>query len=80
VMPRVVSQEHLRGASLLRKYLAKYNDIELLLQLGEYKRGADADADFAIEHIAAMRGLLRQPPNALSRFDEATHGLRSLFG
>jgi type III secretion protein N (ATPase) len=80
VMPRVVSPEHLRAASLLRKYLSKYDDIELLLQLGEYKRGADADADFAIEHIKDMRALLRQPPDALSRFDDAVGGLRSLFG
>ena len=41
MMPRVVDPTHQRAAGQLRKYLAKYQDIELLLQLGEYKRGSD---------------------------------------
>ena len=67
VMPRVVEQSHIRAAGQLRKVLAKYQDIELLLQLGEYKRGTDRDADIAIEKIEPMRQLLRQPASDLVR-------------
>ena len=52
----------------------------MLLQLGEYKPGSDADADFAVARIDAIRDLLRQPPSCLSPFEEAVDGLRSLFG
>src|SRR3546814_21178620 len=55
VMPRVTEPAHQRAAGQLRKYLAKYQDIELLLQLGEYKRGTDPDADIAIERSEERR-------------------------
>ena len=80
VMGRVASPEHVLAAGQLRKYLAKHQEIELLLQLGEYKPGSDADADFAVARIESMRQLLRQPPSYLSSFDEALDGLRRLFG
>ncbi len=80
VMGRVVDEEHVRAAGQLRKYIAKHQEIELLLQLGEYKPGSDADADFAVARIDAIRELLRQPPSYLSPFGEAVEGLRSLFG
>lgn len=80
VMSRVVGADHLRAAGQLRKYVAKHQEIELLLQLGEYKAGTDADADFAVARIDAIRQLLQQPPAELSRFDDAVEGLRRLFG
>lgn len=80
VMPRVVEQSHLRAAGQLRKYLAKYQDIELLLQLGEYKRGADPEADIAIEKIGPMRQLLQQPAGELVPFAQSADTLRRLFG
>ena len=79
-MTRVVDDRHQRAAGQLRKYLAKYQDIELLLQLGEYKRGTDKDADVAIEKIGAMRQLLQQPPAELVPFDKSADALRRLFG
>jgi type III secretion protein N (ATPase) len=79
-MPRVVEQSHLRAAGQLRKYLAKYHDIELLLQLGEYKRGADPEADIAIEKIGPMRQLLQQPAGELVPFAQSADTLRRLFG
>jgi type III secretion protein N (ATPase) len=75
VMPRVTQPAHQRSASLLRKHLAKYHDIELLLQIGEYKRGSDADADEAIRTIPLIRKLLQQPANQRSGFDESVAAL-----
>ena len=60
LMPRVAQPAHVRAAGLLRRYLAKYREIEMLLQLGEYKPGGDADADTAIARMDAINQLLRQ--------------------
>lgn len=78
-MPRVVDQAHLRGAGQLRKLLAKYQDIELLIQLGEYKRGTDPDADAAIEKIGAIRKLLQQSAHELVPFEQSAAALKALF-
>lgn len=79
-MTRVAGEPHQRAAGQLRKYLAKYDEIELLLQLGEYKRGSDPDADIAIEKIAAIRKLLQQPPAELANYQQSIDALRRLFG
>lgn len=79
-MPRVVDEAHLRAAGQLRKYLAKYQDIELLLQLGEYKRGSDPEADVAIEKIGPIRKLLQQSSSELVEFEKSSSALRRLFG
>ena len=78
-MPRVVDEAHLRSAGQLRKYLAKYEDIEMLLQLGEYKRGTDPEADVAIEKIGPIRKLLQQGPTELADYKQSTEALRRLF-
>ncbi|MDN5780808.1 MAG: FliI/YscN family ATPase [Luteimonas sp.] len=80
VMPRVTEPGHQRAAGQLRKYMAKYQDIELLLQLGEYKRGTDPDADIAIEKIGPMRQLLQQSASELVPFDKSADAVRRLFG
>ncbi|HEX2083333.1 MAG TPA: FliI/YscN family ATPase [Xanthomonadaceae bacterium] len=78
-MPRVVDEPHLRAAGQLRKYLAKHQEIELLLQLGEYKKGTDPDADIAIQKIEPIRKLLQQPATELADFGQSVAALRKLF-
>lgn len=60
LMSRVATADHIARAALVRKHLAKYQEIELLLQLGEYKAGGDPDADEAIARMPALRQLLQQ--------------------
>jgi ATP synthase in type III secretion protein N len=62
VMSAVTSPEHNDAASRLRELVAKYNEIELLVQVGEYRRGTDATADAAIARIEAIRAFLKQKP------------------
>ncbi|QOY63538.1 FliI/YscN family ATPase [Lysobacter sp. H21R4] len=78
-MPRVVDRTHQHAAGQLRKYLAKYQDIELLLQLGEYQRGTDPEADIAIDRIEPIRRLLQQPATELVPFERSADALRRLF-
>lgn len=60
VMNAVVTPEHRHAAGRLRELMAKYDDVELLVKIGEYKRGGDALTDEALEKIDAIRQFLRQ--------------------
>lgn len=70
VMNAIVSKEHKQAAQRLRQILAKHAEIELLVQLGEYKKGSDKEADFALSHIEAVNAFLKQGLDEKSSFDE----------
>ncbi len=70
VMNDIVDDEHKEAAGTFRALLAKYAEIELLLQVGEFKEGADSLADDAVAKIEAMNAFLCQGKNELSEFDE----------
>jgi type III secretion protein N (ATPase) len=78
VMNAIVSKEHKAAANRFRSLLAKYAEVELLLQIGEYKQGADALADEAIGKIKRLNEFLQQGLNDPSDFDEALAGLLEL--
>ena len=58
---RVVSPQQAQAASRLRELLAKYDEVEVLLRIGEFQKGHDALADRAIERRQAIEAFLRQP-------------------
>lgn len=60
LMPRLVSAEHETLARRARELIGKYDDVELLVRMGEYQRGLDIDADAAIDCHAALQPFLRQ--------------------
>ena len=76
-MGRVARPQHLQAAANLRKQLSKFQEMELLVQIGEYKAGADPAADEAIRNIGRIRKLLQQPADQLCTFDEAVTALSS---
>ncbi len=78
VMNNIVSKEHKAAASKLRKIIAKYQEIELLVQIGEYKKGADKEADFALEKIDAVKAFLKQGLLEKSSFNETLESLIKL--
>jgi type III secretion protein N (ATPase) len=78
-MPRVVAPAQLKSAATLRKHLAKYQDVELLLQIGEYKRGTDREADEAIRCNGPIRQLLQQSAQQLSSFEDSVRSLQELL-
>lgn len=67
-----------RGWPSLRRSLAKYQEIELLLQIGEYKSGSDAAADTAIRLVEPIRNLLQQPADQLSDYGFSVRCLTEL--
>ena len=70
VMNMVVTPEHKQLAGHLRELMAKYQEVELLVKIGEYKRGSDAIADQAIDRIDKIRNFLKQSTDEYVDFDQ----------
>lgn len=80
VMPQVSSDGHRRAAGQVRALLAKYQDIELLVQIGEYRQGSDPLADAAIAARGDLLAFLSQSPEQLDEFNNAVARLHALAG
>ena len=77
-MNAVVEPEHKDAAQRLRKLMAKYDEVELLLKIGEYKSGTDPVADEAIEKMPQIRAFLQQGLNEHDSFDATIEQLRAI--
>ena len=75
VMSAVVRPEHRKASGKLRQLLAKYMEVELLVQIGEYKQGADPWADEAIAKMDAVNAFLCQGLTEKSTFEETLEAL-----
>ncbi|MBS1196646.1 MAG: EscN/YscN/HrcN family type secretion system ATPase [Proteobacteria bacterium] len=78
VMNAVVSKEHKANAGKLRELMAKYAEVELLVKIGEYKRGADALTDRAIDKQESIKNFLRQRTDEKSTMEQTLAGLDAL--
>jgi type III secretion protein N (ATPase) len=56
----IIDAGHKKAASRLREMLAKYQEVELLLKIGEYEKGADRETDEAIAKIDRVNAFLKQ--------------------
>jgi type III secretion protein N (ATPase) len=80
VMGAVASKEHKAAAGRMRELLAKYAEVELLVKIGEYKKGADKTTDEAIDKIEALRSFLRQRTDERTTLDDAVAQMKKLVG
>src|SRR5690606_10819076 len=80
VMPLVTAREHQEMAGRVVSWLAAYADIELLLKVGEYQEGSDAEADEAIEKRREINEFLRQHYDELESYDVVLKKLERLAG
>lgn len=79
VMPSIVPNEHLQLVSKVREVLANYKKNELLIKIGEYKRGADKAGDFALDYIDKVNKFLKQSVEEKCSFEETMQLLKNLF-
>lgn len=79
VMPSIVAKEHMLLVGKLKEVLANYKKNELLIKIGEYKRGADKAGDFAIDHIDKVLKFLKQGVDEKCSFEESMQLLRAIF-
>jgi type III secretion protein N (ATPase) len=80
VMTAVVSKEHQKAADRLRAIMAKYREIELLVQIGEYKKGADKEADEAVAKIRKINSFLKQKRDERTDFDSIKKQMFEIVG
>lgn len=78
VMGNVTTGEHRKAANHFRQLMARYQEMELLIRLGEYKTGTDALADRAIMMRPQQMDFLRQNTSKSSDFKTSIDTLMSL--
>jgi type III secretion protein N (ATPase) len=78
VMSQIVPKAHVNAAAKLRRLLAKYDEMELLIQMGEYKPGNDALADEAVRKIEHIRAFLAQDTDDIWDFNKTLRTLTQL--
>ncbi len=71
VAGHLMEPRHAAARQQVLRLLAKYREIEELVQIGAYATGADAEADTAIDFSDPLNELLRQRPDESARFDKA---------
>lgn len=60
LFPKLAKDEQQKAAQSMRAMLQKLDEIELVVQMGDYEPGRDRLADAALEAREAMTGFLRQ--------------------
>jgi ATP synthase in type III secretion protein N len=78
VMTQVVPKSHSASAGRFRALMAKYDEVEMLLQVGEYVKGNDIVGDEAVSKIERIKGFLNQATDTLLPFDEIVAQLDEL--
>lgn len=79
VISALIPKEHLQLIGKLKEVLANYKKNELLIKIGEYKKGSDKAADFAIDHIDKVKKFLKQAIDEKCSFQESVQLLKALF-
>lgn len=78
VMDVVVQNDQKTAAGEVNSLLAAYQDVELLVKIGEYKRGSDAQSDRAIDKNVAINTFLKQRTDEFDSFDDVVAKLREV--
>jgi type III secretion protein N (ATPase) len=78
VMHNLVGEKQWQLAGKTRSLMSKYNEVELLLRVGEYRSGSDPEADEAILRRDGIERFLCQPMDEGSPFEETLIALESM--
>ncbi len=78
VMNAITDPGHREAAAKLRRLLAKYDEVELLLKIGEYQQGSDPEADQAIAAIEPIRRFLRQSVDERVGLEETVAAMQQI--
>ena len=79
VLTSITTKEHQQLIGKIREVLATYKKNELLIKIGEYKRGSDKNVDFAIDYVDKVNRFLRQGIEERSTWQETQQQLKALF-
>lgn len=79
VMGRVADSAHREAAAALRGRLARLDDLQLALDLGEYRPGVDPDTDALLAARPAIEAWLCQDMNEFSPFAATVERINALL-
>lgn len=79
VMNSIVDKQHKDAAGKLNNVLATYNEAEDLINIGAYKKGSNADIDYAVAKIKQVNEFLMQETDEKFEFNEEINLLNSIF-
>lgn len=71
----ITTPDHQKAAGKIRSLMSKYQEVELLVRIGEYKKGSDAGADEAIAKVETINGFLRQGLREKSGYDQTLQAM-----
>ncbi|MDR3278379.1 MAG: FliI/YscN family ATPase [Oscillospiraceae bacterium] len=80
VMPDIASAEHLAINGEIRHMMSVYNEAEDLINIGAYKRGANAEIDRSIELHPLITGFLKQETAQSFTYEETLRLLSDILG
>jgi type III secretion protein N (ATPase) len=80
VMSMIDTPEHLKLAGRIRELMAAYKRSEILVKIGEYKKGADAVIDEALDKWPRIMQFLRQGTTEFTTFEDTQKMLKALVG
>lgn len=77
-MTRVAQPDHAAAAGKMRRLLSKYDEIEMLLQVGEYEEGNDAETDAAVKKNPLINEFLVQSADRGTEFEKTVNLLKRI--
>lgn len=77
---RLVQTQHLNSARRLRELMSKFEEVEVLIRIGEFKRGMDPLADQAVDLRERIDGFLRQDRHTAITLADAVVAMRGITG
>lgn len=78
VMDELVDDQHKKHAGGIRRMLAKYEEVDLLVKIGEYQRGSDQEADMAIDKNSIINSFLQQSVNQKVSIENTLESMSAL--
>ncbi len=78
LMNDIADKEHIMAANYVKNKMAIYKDAEDLINIGAYKKGANAEIDEAIEVNKEVKKLLQQGIDETFAFDETLELLKNI--
>jgi flagellum-specific ATP synthase len=78
VMNDIISKEHKEAVFRFRRLYATLKDNEVLIRIGAYQRGSDAEIDEAIAKKSLIEGFLKQDRDEIASFEESVEKLISI--
>ncbi len=79
LMEAVVPATDQANAARIRELLARYRDVRMLVEIGEYERGSDPLADEAIAKMDRINAFLRQPTNTSASMQDTRTLMRDII-